>query len=103
MVVMISPYSASCSEILARVFQYHGRARIIGTHVSSGEVLFSPSWDLPGGGLLKISARDYLDPGGERLQGRGVTPDIMLEARSFFQIRRGSDPALDRAILELTR
>ena len=101
MVVLISPYSASCSEILARVMQYHKRATIIGTHTSAGEVLFSPSWDLAGGGLLKISVRDYLDPVGLRLQGRGVTPDILLEARSFFQTRRGNDPTLDRAILEL--
>ena len=101
MVVLISPYSASCSEILARVMQYHGRAKIIGSHTSAGEVLFSPSWDLPGGGLLKISFRDYLDPDGLRLQDRGVTPDILIEARSFFQTRRGFDPGLDKALGEL--
>lgn len=101
MIVLTSPYSASCSEILARVLQFHKRATIVGTHVSAGEVLFSPSWDLPGGGLLKVSVRDYLDPEGLRLQGRGVTPDILLEARSFFQTRRGNDPTLDRAVSEL--
>lgn len=96
-VVLISPYSASCSEILARVLQFHHKATIMGS-VSAGEVLFSPSWALPGGGLLRVAARDYLDPAGVRLQDKGVEPDILIEPRSFFEIRRGHDPLLERAV-----
>lgn len=101
MVVLVSPYSASCSEILASVIQYHKRGLIMGTGKTAGEVLFSPGWQLPSGGLLKIAAREYLAPSGKRLQGNGVEPDLRTAPRSLFEFRRGVDPAVDAAVMEL--
>ena len=99
--VLVSPYSASCSEIMASVLQYHKRGVVVGTGVTAGEVLFSPGWRLPAGGLLKVSAKDYLTPAGHRLQGTGVEPDVLTEARTLFEFRRGIDSTLDAALLAL--
>lgn len=99
--VLVSPYSASSSEILAAVIRHHRRGPIVGTGRTSGQVLFSPAWKLPAGGLLKVAARDYLSPDGKRLQGSGVGPDVITDPRSFFEFRRGVDPTLSAAIERL--
>ncbi len=99
--VLVSPYSASSSEILAAVVKYHERGKVFGTGATAGEVLFSPGWELPAGGLLKIAARDYLTPAGDRLQDHGVEPDVKTQARSFFEFRRGLDPTIDAAVASL--
>lgn len=101
MAVLVSPYSASCSEILAAVVKFHGRGTVLGTGTTAGEVLFSPGWKLPGGGLLKIAAKNYLTPAGQRLQGEGVSPHVLTDPRSLFEFRRGIDPTLDAAVAAL--
>jgi carboxyl-terminal processing protease len=99
--VLVSEYSASSSEIFAGVLQHYQRGSLVGTQATAGEVMISPSWELAGGGLLRISVKDYRDPAGKRLQGVGVTPDILVGAQSFFDLRRGRDPLLERAIQHL--
>lgn len=99
--VLVSPYSASSSEILAAVIRHHQRGPVVGTGRTSGQVLFSPAWKLPAGGLLKVAARDYLSPDGKRLQGSGVEPDVLTDPRSFFEFRRGVDPTLSAAVERL--
>ena len=100
-VILVSNYSASSSEILASVIQNENLGVIAGVAPTAGEVLFSPSRDLPGGGLLKIAARDFVDSNRKRLQGNGVVPDIRTKNRSFFELRRGIDPTLNAAISHL--
>jgi carboxyl-terminal processing protease len=98
LVVLISEYSASSSEILARAVQHYERGKVLGTEKSAGQVLISPSWKLANGGLLYVSTKDFLDPDGKRLQDVGVTPDILVERSTFFNLRKAQDPLLDKAI-----
>ena len=48
-------------------------------------------------GKLSLSRADFLTHGGHRLEGNGVTPDI-LAPTSLDQRRAGVDPGLDAAI-----
>lgn len=79
--VLVSEHSASAAEIFAHVVQHHRRGPVIGRK-TPGLVLVSVFWWLPGGGELQLSVYDYEGPGGVRLEGRGVTPDVVVEPAS---------------------
>jgi carboxyl-terminal processing protease len=98
LVILLSEFSGSSSEILARAVQYHHRGWIVGESKSAGQVLISPSWKLSNGGLLYVSARDFRGPDGKRLQDVGVTPDYLVESQSFFNLRKRHDPVLEKAL-----
>ncbi|MBM3784085.1 MAG: hypothetical protein FJW30_06970 [Acidobacteria bacterium] len=97
--VLIDTNTASASEILAAVLQESGRARVYGRR-SSGVVLFSVRDALPGGGELQYSVWDYETPKAKRLEGVGVTPDVVVEP-ALTDLRRRRDPILEAAILDL--
>ncbi|MEO5960982.1 MAG: S41 family peptidase [Opitutaceae bacterium] len=77
--VLVDGSTASCAEIFARVLQYHHRAVVIGRK-TAGAVIGSLSYPLPGGGKLQLGVYDYRGPDGERLEGVGVKPDIVVPA-----------------------
>ncbi|HXW77076.1 MAG TPA: hypothetical protein VEJ20_06685, partial [Candidatus Eremiobacteraceae bacterium] len=52
---------------------------------------------LPDGGLLRVATLDMYAPNGIRLEGRGVTPDIVV-VRTPADVERGVDPQLRTAI-----
>lgn len=83
--VLISDGSASASEILSAVVQHRGRGTVVGT-ATPGNVLVCVRWPLPGGGELQLSVYDFVGPDGHRLEGRGVTPDVVVPSAP------GSDP-----------
>lgn len=93
--------TSSCSEILASVLQHHGKAKVIAQNLSAGKVLISPNWPLAGGGVLQISTRNYINPSGNALEGLGVRPDIWVKRASLEQLRKGIDPVLQTALLEI--
>ena len=93
--VLVSDQTASAAEIMAHVVQYHRRGPVIGT-ATPGKVLVSVFWWLPGGGELQLSVYDYRGPGGERIEGRGVTPDVPVPLAALRD-RRALDPAVAAA------
>lgn len=94
--VLVSEASASAAEILAAVVQYRERGTIVGT-TTSGNVLVCVRWPLPGGGQLQLSVYDYIGPDGQRLEGRGVTPDLAVEPAPGAE----PDPQLEAAVAAL--
>ena len=99
-VVLIGPGSASASEIFAHVLQNQKRATVVGRR-SAGAVIVSRFYSLPGGGRLQVPIQDYVGVDGQRLEGRGVTPDVMVPAPTFADWRAGRDPELEAALAEL--
>lgn len=95
-VVLIDKYSASGSEILAAALQEAGRGKVIG-RPSAGAVLASIKKDLPDGGELQYSIRDFLTVRKVRLEGRGVKPDEVIELR-VNAVRQKSDQDVARAL-----
>ncbi len=94
--VLVSEASASAAEILAAVVQHEKRGAIVGT-TTSGNVLVCVRWPLPAGGQLQLSVYDYVGPDGQRLEGRGVTPDLVVEPAPGAE----PDPQLEAALATL--
>ena len=87
LVVLISKFSASASEILAGAIQDYDRGLIVGDRASHGKGTVQSLMDLgrqlfrinpPPLGALKITMQQFYRPDGESTQKRGVVADIEL-------------------------
>jgi len=86
-VVIIDSGSASASEIVAGALQDHRRAIIVGTQsFGKGSVQtiipfqISNSDNLTG---IRLTTARYYTPSGKSIQGKGITPDIIIEQGEF--------------------
>ncbi len=78
-VVLINGASASASEIVAGALQDRHRATIMGTQ-SFGKGSVQAIVPLRGHGAVRLTTALYYTPAGRSIQGRGVSPDITVEA-----------------------
>jgi carboxyl-terminal processing protease len=75
LVILISEYSASATEVFSAGMQDAGRATLVGTQ-SCGCVLgITHDRTMKGGGVLEISEVLWFSPKGRKLEGAGVNPD----------------------------
>ena len=99
-VVLINGGSASASEIVAGALQDHRRAIIVGTQsFGKGSVQtiipFKRSNSDNVSGIRLTTAR-YYTPSGESIQGKGISPDIIVEQGEFesYEFKRYSESDL---------
>lgn len=88
LVVLISKFSASASEILAGAIQDYDRGLIVGDHATHGKGTVQSLMDLgeklfgfPNArpmGALKITVQQFYRPSGDSTQNRGVEADLEL-------------------------
>ena len=79
-VVLVSPGSASASEILAGAIQDRGRGVVIGRR-TFGKGSVQSVIPLPGNrGALRLTTQKYYTPSGKSIQGRGIMPDLLVSA-----------------------
>lgn len=102
LVVLVGPYTASAAEILAHVLQHHHRALLVGRR-TAGAVVQAVFEDLPDGGQLELPITDYLGLDGQRLEGRGLTPDLVVAPATFADLRAARDPELAAAAAARSR
>ena len=83
MIVVVDGATASAAEIVAGALQDHGRAVVLGTQ-TFGKGSVQTVIDLDGCGAkpcgLRITVARYYTPSGRSIQGRGITPDVVVEA-----------------------
>ncbi len=87
LVVLVSRYSASASEILAGALQDYGRALIVGDQGTHGKGSVQRVIDLGGSsqmklGALKLTVQQFYRPNGDSTQAVGVVPDLMMPSLS---------------------
>jgi len=88
LVVLVSKFSASASEILAGAIQDYGRGLIVGDYSTHGKGTVQSLMDLgqqlfripnaPSMGALKVTMQQFYRPSGDSTQKRGVLSDLEL-------------------------
>ena len=98
-VMIVNEGTRSGKEILAYGFKQYGIGKTVGTK-TAGAVLAGRPFLMQDGNLLYLAVADVF-VNGERLEGKGVIPDIEVP----FQVEYagGSDPQKDKAIEVLVR
>ena len=77
-VILQNRFSASASEIVAGVLQAKGRATVVG-EPSHGKGSVQSVYPFGQGEGLSLTTAHYELPGGQRIDGEGVTPDHTVE------------------------
>jgi len=82
LVILINEGSASGSEIVAGALQDYKRAVIVGKK-SFGKGSVQTVIPLEDGAALRLTTSHYFTPSGKIIQGKGITPDILVEDKKL--------------------
>lgn len=94
-VVLVNRFSGSASEIAAAALREGIGAKVVGSK-SAGAVLVSVIVPATNGFMLQYPLMDYISAKGLRLEGNGVTPDVVAEEPKI-RLPNTKDEALDKA------
>lgn len=95
-VILVSKYSASGSELFASGLQEFGRASVIGTQTCGCLLGISKFYKMKGGGELHISDIGFLSAKGRIYEKIGITPEQIVEVK-IKDLRSDIDAGLNAA------
>lgn len=97
LVVLVNGNSASASEIVAGAMQDYGRATLVGEQ-TFGKGSVQQIEELSFGGAVKLTIAHYLTPKGQKIDGIGLTPDVVVEMEHDLIAEHATDTQLQKAI-----
>lgn len=95
--VLMNNGSASASEILASALKESYNATLIGT-TSYGKGTVQETAKLDTGGMIKVTTAYWLTPNGNKINGKGLKPDVELNGSYYENILYEEDTQLQGAI-----
>ena len=78
LVVLVNGNSASASEVFTGAVKDYGVGTIIGTKTFGKGVVQSIK-KLGDGSYIKLTTEEYFSPSGNKIDGKGITPDIEID------------------------
>lgn len=87
LVVLVNEGTASSSEIVAGALQDRDRALVIGTE-TYGKGSVQEVVPLADASAVKVTTAAYVTPSGRSLDGKGIEPDVEIDAGPGEQLRR---------------
>jgi carboxyl-terminal processing protease len=94
--ILVDGLTGSASECFTGGMQSLGRVRVFGTQ-TMGQALPALFDRLPNGDILVHAFGDFVTATGDRLEGRGVIPDVEVPI-SRDALAKGRDATLDKAL-----
>ena len=94
-IVLVNGSTASASEITAGALQDYGKATILGEQ-TYGKGVVQNLYNYANGSTLKVTTAEWYTPKGRSINGKGITPDKVVE-RSYDDINKMRDPQMDAA------
>lgn len=82
--VLVDGYSASASEIFARMIQDYHLGVIVGTQ-TYGKGVVQNTFSLRDGTAFKMTVQEYYTAGGQQIDGIGIIPDLIIEEKEIQQ------------------
>jgi carboxyl-terminal processing protease len=102
LLILVSEYSASATEVFSAGMQDAGRAKLVGSQ-SCGCVLgITHDRTMKGGGVLEISEVLWFSPKDRRLEGEGVIPDH-IAVPTIVSLQEKRDLVLEEGVEMLQR
>ena len=97
LVVLVNGYTASASEILSGAIQDAGIGTIMGTQ-TFGKGVVQTVYSLQDGSGMKLTIGKYFTRGGQDINEKGITPDILTELDEELYTRDKTDSQLRDAL-----
>jgi carboxyl-terminal processing protease len=97
LVLLIDNDSASASEITGGALQDYGRATLVGEK-SYGKGSVQTVEEVSWGGAVKFTIAHYLTPKKRVIDGKGLTPDVVVKMDRMKQMERATDIQLKKAL-----
>ena len=88
-VALINGGTAREAELVAAGLQDNRRAVLVGTR-SFGEASIESVIPLPGNGAIRLTTARFMTPSGQRIQGKGLTPDLTVMPVKLAKLRQGN-------------